>query len=96
MNLGSKSIFAISALVISLNASAGSLANTASVYFSADPGSWVGGAVGAPNVTWVHGIDGVFSGSTNGNNIQMARQGNLWVDLDGFCSPRRNSPALHI
>jgi PAS domain S-box-containing protein len=27
---------------------------------------------------------------------QLARQGNLWVDLDGFCSPRRNSPALHI
>jgi hypothetical protein len=86
MNLGFKSLFAISALVISLNASAGPLANTASVYLSADPGSWVGGAVGAPQVTWVHGIDGVFSGSTNGNHIQINYNAGYWFNFN-FAAP---------
>ena len=41
------------------------IANTASVYLNSDPGSWVGGGIGAQTVTWTHGIDGLFYGGPN-------------------------------
>lgn len=47
------------------NASAAVIAQTATVYLSSDAGSYVGGGIGAPTVTWVHGVDGVFYGGPN-------------------------------
>lgn len=46
------------------NASA-AIASNAEVFLRSDPGSYVGGGIGAPSVTWTHGIDGVFFGSPN-------------------------------
>jgi hypothetical protein len=41
------------------------LATTGSVYLDPEPGSWVGDGIGADEVTWVHGVDGVFSITSN-------------------------------
>ena len=41
------------------------IADNAEVYLKSDPGSYVGGGIGAPSVTWVHGIDGIFFGDPN-------------------------------
>jgi len=51
------------------NISHASLATSAEVYLQGDPGSWVGSAIGAPTVTWVHGVDGIFSSSGGGPDI---------------------------
>ncbi|NRR28757.1 PEP-CTERM sorting domain-containing protein [Oxalobacteraceae bacterium] len=56
--------FALTLAVFATPASA-NIATTASVYFNSTPGSWVGGAVGAPVASWVHGIDGIFFGGIN-------------------------------
>lgn len=56
------------------------IATTASVYLKGEPFSWVSGAVGAPEVTWVHGVDGLFFSSTNfdqGVTINYD-DGNFW------------------
>ncbi|MES2366828.1 MAG: hypothetical protein V4563_13200 [Pseudomonadota bacterium] len=58
------SIFMFGSLVS--NISHASLATNAEIYLQSDPGSWVGGAIGAPNVTWIHGVDGIFSSSGGG------------------------------
>ena len=42
-----------------------SLATTATVYMKGEQGSWVSGALGADEVLWTHGIEGLFSGDTN-------------------------------
>ncbi len=36
------------------------IATSGSLYLFAEPGSWVGGAIGAPTVTWTHGLQGIF------------------------------------
>ena len=41
------------------------MATSGSVYLNAEPGSWVGGGIGASEVTWTHGVEGVFSITTN-------------------------------
>lgn len=47
------------------NASRAGLATTGRVYLNAEPGSWVGGAIGASEVLWTHGVEGIFSISKN-------------------------------
>lgn len=41
------------------------LASSGTVYLQSDPGSWVGGGLPSPTVTWTHGIDGLFYGGPN-------------------------------
>ena len=41
------------------------LAQSGSVYLYAEPGSWVGGGIGAQTVLWTHGEEGIFSISRN-------------------------------
>lgn len=56
------------------------LATSGSVYLNAEAGSWVGGGIGASKVTWSHGVEGIFSVSTNyskGANI-IFNAGNSW------------------
>jgi hypothetical protein len=53
------------------------MATTATVFLKGEPGSWVSGAVGAPQATWVHGIDGIFQGNVNfSQGISIRYQGN--------------------
>jgi len=44
------------------------LATFGHVYLNADEGSWVGGGIGANEVTWTHGNEGIFNISTNDFN----------------------------
>jgi len=68
-----------------------SLANNAEVYLQGDPGSWVGGAIGAPSVTWIHGIDGIFSSSTaSTGQINISYQSDADWSFN-FASPTYNS-----
>lgn len=48
-----------------LLATASELATTASVYMDSQPGNYIGAAMGAPEVLWVHGDQGIFSASAN-------------------------------
>jgi hypothetical protein len=72
-------------IFLSVSASAAvNIANSAEVYLNSDPGSWVGGGIGAPNVTWKHGIDGIFSGGPNYESFDRGVQisyndGNYWT-----------------
>ncbi|MCU7931643.1 MAG: VPLPA-CTERM sorting domain-containing protein [Candidatus Thiodiazotropha sp. (ex Codakia rugifera)] len=73
-------IIAISTIVIFSKQATAALASTGSVYLNAEPGSWVGGGIGASEVTWTHGIEGLFS--ITGNFDQGASvtfdDGNYW------------------
>jgi hypothetical protein len=52
------------------------LVTSGQIYMTADPGSWVGGGLGAPFVVWTHGVDGVFSvGSASTNGVTINYQG---------------------
>ncbi len=56
------------------------LATSGSVYLNAEPGSWVGGGIGAPEVTWTHGVEGIFNITTNfdqGASVTF-NDGNYW------------------
>lgn len=44
------------------------LATSGSVYMRSEPGNWVGGGLGSPEVTWTHGVDGIFSSNGTSNN----------------------------
>lgn len=67
-----------------------SLANNAEVYLQGDPGSWVGGAIGTPNATWIHGIDGLFSSTTTSTGqIDINYQGAADWSFN-FASPTYN------
>ena len=62
-----RKLFAAFALLLSTSFAhaAGDLASSGSILFSAQPGSWVGGALPAPDVVWVHGVDGLLSAQMN-------------------------------
>ena len=47
-------------LIFAVTGSNAAIATSGSVYLHAEPGSWVGGGIGAPEVTWTHGIEGIF------------------------------------
>lgn len=78
------------ALVFCINIAHANLATTASVYFRGEPGSWVSGAVGSPEATWVHGVQGIFSATTNfDQGISVSyNDGNFW-SFD-FAAPTYN------
>lgn len=81
-------VFVAGALA-SISASA-NLATSAEVYLYSDPGSYVGGGIGAPSVTWVHGEDGVFSGGPNygsfDRGVQISYQGSSYWTFE-FAAP---------
>lgn len=54
-------------LVLSLVAApaCAALAVSGSVYLKGEPGSYISGGIGAPEVTWVHGREGIFFVSSN-------------------------------
>ncbi len=56
------------------------LASSGSVYLNAEPGSYIGGGIGASEVLWTHGVQGIFSVSRNfddGINASLD-DGNYW------------------
>jgi len=66
------------------------MATSGSVYLNAEPGSWVGGGIGADEVVWTHGAEGVFTISTNfdqGAAVKFS-DGNYW-SFD-FAAPTYN------
>lgn len=66
------------------------LATTGAVYLNAEPGSYVGGGIGASEVTWTHGAEGLFSISTNfdeGATVSFD-DGNRWSFT--FAAPTYN------
>lgn len=74
----------------SSNISLAAMASTAQVYLRGDPGSWVGGAVGAQSATWVHGVDGIFSTSSINNGIvSIGYQGDAYWTFS-FAAPTYN------
>jgi hypothetical protein len=90
MNTSMKAIF-VTAIALAANAAtASTLANTATVFLSADPGSYVGGGLGAPDVTWVHGVDGIFSAGPNYSDyktgVNIAYHGTDYWDFQ-FSAP---------
>ena len=66
------------------------LAMDAEVSLQSDPGSYVGGGIGAPSVTWVHGIDGIFYGGPNYGSflrgVDISYQGDNYWDFQ-FAAP---------
>jgi hypothetical protein len=81
--------FAVLGSLVS-NVSHASLANAAEVYLQGDPGSWVGSAIGAPNVDWVHGVDGIFSNSGGGPGVATIQyQGSAYWTFQ-FAAPTYN------
>jgi hypothetical protein len=74
-------LFAAVAATSVATPAAANLATTASVYLKSDPGSYVGGGIGAPAVTWTHGVDGIFSGGQSFNqSVSISYTGdNAWT-----------------
>ncbi|HEX8602071.1 MAG TPA: PEP-CTERM sorting domain-containing protein [Pseudoduganella sp.] len=75
--------FAPLAALLCTSVSHAAIANTASVYLHTEPGSWVGGAVGAAETTWTHGDQGIFFGNNNYGSPERGVQinyndGNYW------------------
>jgi hypothetical protein len=62
------------------NSSYAALATSGSVYLNAEPGSYVGGGIGASEVTWTHGVEGLFSISRNFDKSVSVNfnDGNYW------------------
>lgn len=67
--MNTKKIVLFFMLLISLSANQclASLATSGSVYLKTEPGSWVGGGIGAGEVLWSHGNEGIFSIERNGD-----------------------------
>lgn len=64
------SVGSVLGLSIAQPSAAEELATTASVYMYSGPGNYVGSGLGAQQVDWVHGVDGIFEASANyGNNL---------------------------
>ncbi|MET3133259.1 hypothetical protein AAKU55_003549 [Oxalobacteraceae bacterium GrIS 1.11] len=85
---------AVTAAALLSNVSYAALATTATVYLKSDPGSYIGGAIGAPAVTWTHGVDGIFSGGPNYGDYHRGvsinyNDGNYWT-FD-FAAPSYNA-----
>lgn len=56
------------------------ISNFGSLYLHAEPGSWVGGGIGADTVLWTHGVEGIFFTQRNFNKgISVTfNDGNFW------------------
>lgn len=83
----------VMALLCASLSHAADLAKTATVYLDAEPGSWVGGAIGAPSVTWTHGDQGIFqtwsTADTPGTVRINYNGGSQWFDFT-FAAPTYN------
>lgn len=78
------------ALAIASHSASAAMAVTGQVYMASDPGSWVGGGLGAPTVLWTHGIDGIFQTSAGYNNaIDVSFNNGQYWNFD-FASPVYN------
>ena len=89
LNKLQKSVTVISFTLFSKLAIA-ALATSGSVYLSAEPGSWVGGGIGSSESTWTHGVEGIFSITSNfdqGASVTF-NDGNYW-NFD-FAAPTYN------
>jgi hypothetical protein len=63
--MGASLIFALSS-----SGEAAEMATSASVYLYSEPGNYIGWALGAQQVEWTHGVDGIFEASGNyGNSL---------------------------
>lgn len=58
-------IIAVSSLIVFSKLATAGLASSGSVYLNAEAGSFVGGGIGTSEVIWSHGVEGLFSLSTN-------------------------------
>lgn len=66
------------------------MATTGTVFLRGEPGSWVSGGIGAPQATWVHGVNGIFQGSVNfSQGISIRYQGDNFWNFD-FAAPSYN------
>ena len=77
-------------LMSAASGSTASIATSGSVFLHADPGSYVGGGIGAPEVTWTHGVEGIFFVNRNfdkGISVSFD-DGNFW-SFD-FAAPTYN------
>lgn len=54
--------------LLSIQPAFAQLATFGSIYLNAEQGSWVGGGIGAKEVTWTHGNEGIFNIATNDSN----------------------------
>lgn len=75
--------FAPIAALLCTTLSHAAIADSASVYLHTEPGSWVGGAVGEPEVTWTHGDQGIFFSDFNSGTPESGvrisyNDGNYW------------------
>lgn len=83
LNNLAKAIITVSFVVLS-NSTYAALATSGSVYLNAEPGSWVGGGIGAPEVTWTHGDEGLFYIDTNydqGASVIFQGSSNWYFDF---------------
>ncbi|TSC54036.1 MAG: hypothetical protein LiPW30_782 [Parcubacteria group bacterium LiPW_30] len=90
MNLKNKVSLLVVMLCLSANQCFAALATYGSVYLNAEPGSYVGGGIGANEVLWTHGIEGIFSISRNfdqGIDVSFD-DGNYW--RFSFAAPTYN------
>jgi hypothetical protein len=81
---------AVAALLLPAISFASTIANTGAVYLETEPGSWVGGGIGAPSATWTHGSDGIFFGATNyDKGVSITYSGDDYWSFD-FAAPSYN------
>ncbi|GGX96885.1 PEP-CTERM sorting domain-containing protein [Massilia dura] len=71
--------FAPIAALLCSSLSHAAIANSASVYLHTEPGSYVGGGIGVPEVTWTHGDQGIFFSSANYGTAESGVQ----ISYDG-------------
>ncbi len=80
-------LFIFIVLCMHASQSIAAFATSGSVYLNTEPGSWVGGGIGADEVLWTHGVEGIFSISRNfeeGINVSFD-DGNNWSFI--FAAP---------
>jgi hypothetical protein len=81
-------LLAASALLV-CGSSYGAYATTGSVYMISEPGNYVGAGM-TQGVTWIHGIDGLFSESVNfDKGASIHYNGDSWFYFD-FAAPTYN------
>lgn len=92
--IGALKIFVVSLLSLLAISAQANMATTASVYLKGEPGSWVSGAVGAPEATWTHGIDGLFGANTNfEKGVSITYHGDAYWSFE-FAAPTYNPETM--
>ncbi|MEM7541265.1 MAG: hypothetical protein AAF384_06705 [Pseudomonadota bacterium] len=74
-------------LYLAASQSYAALATSGSVFLWAEPGSWVGGGIGAERVTWTHGVEGIFSvGRNSDQGVSVSFDDQSWWSFQ-FAAP---------